>query len=171
MDKAVTKKSKGSETGKEIQAVRPTRALGPSDEVFRMFENMFPRGWLQPFRRDWPLWGELTAPLEARIPKVDIIDRDEELVVRAEIPGVEKNDLDISVSDDSVTIKGESKHEEKEEKGNYYRCEISRGAFTRTVALPNYVNSDGAKAKFKDGVLELILPKAEKAKRRSITVD
>jgi len=102
---------------------------------------------------------------------VDVIDRDDEVVVRAEVPGVEKDDLDVSVSDNAVTIKGETKREEKEEKGDYYRCEISRGTFARTVVLPDYVDSDSVKAKFEDGVLELTLPKVEKVKRRSIKID
>jgi HSP20 family protein len=111
------------------------------------------------------------APLEVRMPKVDVIDHDDEVVVRAEMPGVQKDDLDVSVSDNTVTIKGETKREEKKEKGDYYRCEISRGAFARTVALPAYVDANGAKAKFDAGVLELSLPKLEEAKRRTIKID
>ena len=171
MGKVKEKENKNSGASKEIQAARPTRALSPYEEMERMFENYFPRGWMRPFRTEWPSWGELTAPLEARMPKVDVIDRDEEIVVRAEIPGIEKDDLDISVSDNLLTIKGETKHEEKEEKGEYYRCEISRGTFSRTVALPSDVDSEGGKAKFKDGVLELTLPKIEKTKRRSIKIE
>jgi HSP20 family protein len=105
------------------------------------------------------------------MPKVDVIDRDEEVVVRAEVPGVEKDDLEVSVSDNTVTIKGETKHEQKEEKGNYFRSEISRGSFTRTVTLPGVVDTDKAKASFKDGVLELTMPKGEKARRRTVKVD
>jgi HSP20 family protein len=83
---------------------------------------------------------------------------------------VEKKDLEISTSDTSVTLKATTRHEEKEEKGDYYRCEITRGAFSRTVALPAQVESDKAKASLKDGVLELTLPKVEKSKRRTVTV-
>jgi HSP20 family protein len=69
-----------------------------------------------------------------------------------------------------VTIKGQTGHEEKEEKGEYYRCEISRGAFSRTVSLPAEVDADKAAAEFKDGVLEIRLPKLEHAKRRVLKV-
>ena len=69
------------------------------------------------------------------------------------------------------SIKGETKHEEKEEKGDYYRSETSRGAFSRMVSLPADVDESKAKASLKDGVLELTLPKVEKAKRRTIKVD
>jgi HSP20 family protein len=159
-------------TGKEIEVSRPTRVLTPFEEMDHWFENVFPRrGWMRPFRTEWPSWGELGAPFEGRVPKVDVIDRDDEIVVRAEVPGVEKDDLNVSVSDNAVTIKGETNREEKEEKGDYYRCEISRGSFVRTVALPNYVDTDSVKATFKDGVLELTLRKVEKAKRRSIKID
>ena len=99
---------------------------------------------------------------------VDVIDHDDEVVVRAEVPGVEKDDMEIYVSDNSATIKGEKKHEEKEEKGGYYRSEISCSAFTRTVMLPNVVATDKAKAKFKDGLLELTMPKIEKTRRHTI---
>jgi HSP20 family protein len=105
------------------------------------------------------------------MPRVDIIDRDKEIVVHAELPGVEKKDLDVTLTDTSVTIKGETRKESKEEKGDYYRCEISRGAFARSVALPAEVESANAKAQFKDGVLELTLPKKAVSKRRSIHID
>jgi HSP20 family protein len=159
-----------SEKGQEVQRVTPARALSPFDEMDRMFDSFFPRGWLRPSRWEWPSLGEL-APFEGKMPKVDVIDRDDEVLVRAEIPGVDKKDLDISMTENSVTIKGSTRREEKEEKGNYYRCEISSGAFTRTVALPGDVNADKAKATFKDGMLELNIPKVEKSKRRSIKVD
>jgi HSP20 family protein len=158
-------------TGKEIEVSRPARVLSPFEEMDRWFEHAFPRKWMQPFRMEWPSWGELAAPLEGRMPKVDVIDRDDELVVRAEVPGIDKDDLDVSVSDNTVTIKGETRHEEKQEKGDYYRCEISRGAFARTVPLPSDVDTDKVKSSFKDGVLELTLPKIAKAKRRTIKID
>lgn len=84
--------------------------------------------------------------------------------------GVDKKDIDISVGEDSVTIKGETRKEEKEEKGDYYRCEISSGSFSRTVALPAAVDGAKATATFKDGVLELTLPKLKATKRHKISV-
>lgn len=105
------------------------------------------------------------------MPRVDIIDRDEEIVVRAEIPGVDKKDLDVSLTDNTVTIKGSTHQEQKEEQGNYFRSEMARGSFARSVTLPGNVDGAGAKASFKDGVLELSLPKTENSKRRSIKVE
>lgn len=171
MAEAVKKETKGADTGKEVHGTRPVRALSPFPEMDHLFEGFFPRGWMRPHRWEWPSWDEVAAPFAGRMPKVDVIDRDGEIVVRAEVPGISKDDLDVSVSDNAVTIKGETKREQKEEKGDYYRCEISTGSFARTVALPDYVNPDAAKAQFRDGILELTLPKVEKSKRRSIRVD
>ncbi|MEJ2347405.1 MAG: Hsp20/alpha crystallin family protein [Gammaproteobacteria bacterium] len=163
-------KAEGAKGG-ELQTAAGRRAVSPFDEMDRLFENFFPRGWMRPFRWEWPSWGDSQVPIEARAPKVDVVERDNEIVVKAEVPGVKKEDLDVSVTSNTVTIKGTTSHEEKEEKGDYYRCEISRGSFSRTVALPGEVDSDGAKASFKDGVLELTMPKVETAKRRSVKVE
>jgi HSP20 family protein len=89
----------------------------------------------------------------------------------AEIPGVEKKDLDVSLSDSVVTIKGSTSHEGKEEKGDYHRSEISSGSFFRTLTLPADVDGAKAKATFKNGVLELVLPKLAYSRRRSILVE
>jgi HSP20 family protein len=161
-----------TEKGKEIQKAPPARALTPFEEMDRMMDRMFegfmPRGWMRPWRFEWPAMPELA---EIRMPSVDVVDRENEVLVRAEIPGVDKKDLDVTVTENTVTIKGSSKREEKEEKGDYYRCEISRGAFARTLTLPATVDSDRAKASFKDGVLELTLPKIEKSRRRNVTIE
>jgi HSP20 family protein len=145
----------------------PGRYRDPFSEFDRMVENFFPRGWLRPFRAEWPA----LPAFEAMLPRVDVIDREDHVAVRAELPGVKKEDLDISITADAVTIKGGTRREEKEERGDYYCCEISRGAFARTIALPCSVNTDKAKASFTDGILELTLPKAEEAKRRVIKVE
>lgn len=162
-------------TAKAGQPAAPARALSPFEEMDRVFERMeslFPRGWMRPLRWEHPAFGELTKSLELPpVPKVDVIDRDNEIVVRAEVPGVDKKDLDVSVTENTVTVKGTTSHEEKEEKGDYFRSEISRGSFSRTVGLPGNVDSGAAKASFKDGVLELVMPKVEESKRRSIKVD
>jgi len=163
-------KEEKKQSKQELQKAEPKRALSPFEEMDRLFEDYFSRGWMRPFRWEWPSLGEMAKPFEGKMPKVDVIERDDEVVVKAELPGVDKKDLDVSVTENSVTIKGTTSHEEKEEKGDYYRCEISRGAYARTVALPSYVDADKAKASFKDGVLELKLPKVEKAKRRSIEI-
>jgi HSP20 family protein len=137
----------------------------------RLVGRMLPRRWPHPFEWDQSLWGDLAARFEGKLPRVDVIDREDELVVRAELPGVAKNDLDVSMTDSSVTIKASTKQEEKEEKGDYYRCEITQGEFARTVTLPAAVDGAKAKAKFKNGLLELTLPKVEKSKRHSLEIE
>jgi HSP20 family protein len=144
----------------------PSRALRPFEE---MFDEFFGRGWLRPFR--FERMPELSAAWEGRLPKLDVIDRDNEVLVRAEVPGVKKEDLEISVSGDLFTIKGQTRREEKEENGDYYRCEVSQGSFSRTVTLPAMVDEAGAKAQLKDGMLEITLPKTEKSKKRAIKID
>jgi len=138
------------------------------DDMDRMFEDFFGRSWLRPFGG----WGRpLATELVPMLPKVDVVDRDDEVIVRAEVPGMEKDELDISISGNMLTLKGETRREEKEETGDYTRCEMSHGAFARTIALPAEVDEDKVKASLKDGVLELKLPKVEKSKRRAITID
>ena len=97
--------------------------------------------------------------------------RDRDLLVRAEIPGISKEDLSISLGDQTVTIRGETRKETKEEKGDYFRREISSGSFQRTLALPSAVAGDQAKASFNNGVLELVLPKIENAGARKLNID
>ena len=164
-------KLKPEAESKEVRTTEPTRSLTPFEEFDRYFENLFPRGWLRPTHWEWPTWAEATAPFGGKLPKVDIIDREKEVLIRAEVPGVEKDKLDISVSENAITIKGTAHHEEKEEKGEYYRCETSHGAFTRTVGLPTDVDSEHAKAKYKDGVLEVTVPKVKKAHRRTVKIE
>jgi HSP20 family protein len=163
------------EKGKETQKATPVHALSPFEEMDRWFDRWFEgraqRNWLRPFAWERPLLGELELPFETKMPKVDIVDQDDKIVVRAEVPGVDKKDLEISVTDTTVTLKGKSSHEQKEEKGNYYRCEISRGAFSRMLTLPHEVDADQAQASFKDGLLELTMPKLKKANRRTVKID
>lgn len=134
-------------------------------DVDRMFDDLFGRRLMRRFGLERPF-----AEAEGFLPSVDVIDRDDEVVVRAAVPGYRKEDIEISVSDSMLTIKGETKTEEKEEKGDYYRCEISQGSFSRMVELPASVDDTKAKATIKDGMLELTLPKIEKSRRHTISI-
>jgi HSP20 family protein len=155
---------------KELTEAVPRRELDVFDEMDRMFDTLLHRGWLRPFREFWPEWGRLEERIELSAPRVDLIDREEEILVRAEVPGVEKKDLHVDLSGQLLTIRGERRHEEKEEKGEYFRSEISRGTFSRTIRVPEDVELDKVKAEFKDGMLEIHLPKTHKTERRHIEV-
>ncbi|MBZ9559626.1 MULTISPECIES: Hsp20/alpha crystallin family protein [unclassified Modicisalibacter] len=145
------------------------QAMTPFEEFDRLLEHVFDRGWMRPLFKERQFWDrfDMAGP---RLPRVDLIDRDGEFVLRAEIPGVERDNLDVSIADNRVTIKGEQATTSKEEKGEYFRSEISRGTFARTLTLPGDVDPDKASASFQDGVLELILPKLKEARRRRIDI-
>jgi heat shock protein Hsp20 len=115
-------------------------------------------------------WNMPTLP-EISLPKVDILDHDNDIEVKAALPGVKKEDLEVSVTNQTITIRSCTKEEKKEEgKGKYFRREISRGEFQRTLSLPDNVDGDKAKASFKDGILTVTIPKTEKSKRKSIEI-
>jgi HSP20 family protein len=148
------------------------REMGLFDEMDRMFENFLQRGWLRPFDLEFPFRSEMMRePLGMRVPRVDIVERGDEFLVRAEIPGVDRKDLEVSLLDNAITLKGTS-HKEEEKKGeNYFHREIAQGSFTRTVVLPEEADTASARATFRDGVLVITLRKAEQRRRRTITVE
>lgn len=152
------------------QTAAPNLWMRPYEEFERFLDRLMVRNWPAPFNWEAPVWGDLMAPMDARIPSIDVLDRDDHLLVRAEVPGVNKDDLDVSISDDVLTIKGETKREDKQETGNYFRHEISRTAFARSVTLPVAVDADKISAALTDGVLEVTIGKAEAAKRRNVEV-
>jgi len=155
----------------EVAEPRSSQIFGPIEEVERLFDRLMPRGWLAPMAWNWPLWKGFDESLgNIRVPQLDVIDRDKDVLIRAELPGVEKKDLDVSLNETSLTIKGKTSREVTEEKKDYFRCEISRGSFSRTLAIPSGVNAAKTTASLKDGILEIILPKEESAQRRSVEV-
>lgn len=155
-------------TAKTGEVQKASSRMRPYEDIDRLFDDFFSRGWLRPLRERM---AELSLSWEGKMPKVDVVDRDNEVVVRAEVPGVNKEDIEISVTGNLFTIRGQTRHEEKEEKGDYYRCEVSQGSFARTLTLPAEVTETGAKAQLKDGMLEVTLAKAEQAKKRAIKID
>lgn len=155
--------------GGELRRATP-RGMSPFEGMDRLMERMM-QGFLTP-GLSRAMWGfPDVAGLEANAPRVDVIDRDEQVIVRAELPGVHKENVDVSVRDDSVTIKATSEHEEEQEEGEYYRHELVSGSFSRTIPLPTEVDGTKAKANFKDGILELTLPKVERAKSQRVPIE
>ena len=104
-------------------------------------------------------------------PAVDIFETEHELVLKADLPDVNPQDLDIHVENNTLTIRGERKFENQEKEENYLRIERAYGSFSRTFSLANTVNSDAIKADYKNGVLTLSIPKREEAKPKQIKVN
>ena len=104
-------------------------------------------------------------------PKVDIYETESSYVLNAELPGLSKEEINIDVNDNTLTLKGEKKFEEKVEKDNYVRVERSYGNFARSFTLSDDVAPEGIAANYKEGVLEVTLPKKEEAKPKEIKVE
>jgi len=146
--------------------VRRTAPLTRSMEEF--FENFPPRRWMEtfePFGWKWPTDIDLERSL-----RLDIIDRDKELVVRGELPGVEKDDVEVTIAGNRLMIEAEREFEEVDEKDEFYRHELGYGKLTRTVALPDEVDPDNIHAELKDGILKVTLPKIRAAERHTVKV-
>jgi len=130
-----------------------------------------------PFYADFDRWAEeaaktLTQTAEGTWhPKVDVSENENAYVLKAELPGVNKEDIKIDINNNALTLKGEKKFEEKTEKENHVRVERSYGSFSRTFALSDKVDTENVKASYKDGVLEITLPKKEEAKPREVKVE
>lgn len=122
-------------------------------EMNTLFDNFFRGFEIEPFK----------GRFGAFSPSIDVKESDKQISVTAELPGMDDKDIDISLTRDSLSIKGQKK-EEKEDKGkDYYRMERSYGSFSRTIPLPSEIDMDKVKAEFKKGILTVTLPKTEKA--------
>jgi len=147
----------------------PGRGMMPAlgEEMDRFMERFFGRGfapmWMPKLR--WP--GEMEMPSLA----VDVYEDANNVIMKAELPGMTKEEIDVEIAGDMITISGEKKKEEKIEKGDYHRMERSFGSFRRSISLPAEVQSAKAKAKFKDGMLEIKVPKTKEAKEKKVKVE
>lgn len=104
-------------------------------------------------------------------PAVDVYETPNDVVVRVELPGIDPKDVDIQVTQDALTIKGQYKSEQEEKGRNYYTRELRSGSFVRTLALPGDIQSDQAKASYRNGIFEIRVPKGERVKPKSVKVD
>jgi HSP20 family protein len=160
------------DTAIDIKKAPPARATATvpdawrslRNEIDRMFDR-FDRGFRRSIFDLSPFW-PAEPSFEGNVPAVDVTENDKAYTITAELPGIEEKDVDVSVSDDMLTIKGE-KRQEKEEKGkNYYVSERSYGSFQRSFRLPTGVDQDKASATFSKGVLTLVLPKTAEAQKQ-----
>ena len=104
-------------------------------------------------------------------PAIDVYDSKDNVMVKADIPGMSKDEIDVSVRNDTLMIKGEKKHEKETNEKDYVKTERFYGAFNRALRLPSEVDASRVEATYKNGVLELILPKKEESKPKQITID
>jgi HSP20 family protein len=152
---------------KELAPYRPRKISSMLEDMDRMFEGFLGRPfgprWLPSIR--WP------EEMEISYPAVDIFEDNKHVTVKAELPGMTKEELDVNITEEAITISGEKKKEEKVEEKEYYRVERSHGSFSRTFSFPTEVQSAKARASFKDGVLEVSIPKTEAAKKKKIKVE
>jgi HSP20 family protein len=155
-------KEKESKKATEIMP-QSSGGLLSFDEFDDFFDNFLSRRWPRLLDLGYP------GGLEKGFPKVDIIDHDHEIEVQAALPGVKKEDLDVSINNQTITIRASTKEEKKEE-GKYFRREITRGEFQRTLSLPENIDNEQVTASFKDGILKVTIPKTEKSKRKSIEI-
>ncbi len=138
-----------------------------------------PFGELEKMRGEMDrLWDSFfeTRPLkqrgtpEAWMPSLDVSETKGEIVVKAELPGIDPKEIDLSLSDGVLSIKGEKRQEKEEKEADYHLVERSYGSFTRLVRLPKDVKGDKISATYKDGVLRVTLPKSEEAKKKEIKI-
>jgi HSP20 family protein len=151
--------SRGRKEGASMSLIRwePFRALRRRDDVFdELFRDMFRRPAFE--------------PVELLEPAVDVAESDGEVIVKMEVPGVEKDQLQLTVSDDHLTVRGETRKESEEKRKNYYSQEIRYGAFQRSIPLPVEVDAAKAHAELKNGMLKIALPKSKQPKAQEIKV-
>lgn len=151
------------EPGRASRGLRtwePFRELNTlHDEMDRFFASLWPNG-----EREAAV-GAVWAPT------IDVYEEKDQYVIKAELPGVKREDVTLSVEQDVLTIKGERRYEKEEKEEGFLRKESAYGAFQRALQLPQSVKTEAVNAEFKDGVLKITLPKADVAKSREIKID
>jgi HSP20 family protein len=130
-------------------------------ETTRFFEEFF---------NDFPVGGVLSPTKENWLPAVDILEKDGNLVLRAELPGINEKEIDLKLEGNLLTLKGERKMEKDEGKGSYHRIESYYGSFSLSFTLPDTVDPEKIKAEFKNGILTVTLPQKPEVRPREIPV-
>lgn len=146
------------------------RFLSPFDEMEKWLENV----WARPYSLfHSPLWPERSTEAEELLPSVDIYEEGNELIVKTDLPGVKKEDLQIDIADNLVRISGKKEREEKVKSEHYYRFERAHGSFSREFELPSGMDTEKARAHYANGVLEVRIPRSGEAaaKSRKISIE
>jgi HSP20 family protein len=153
--------------GQRVSTRRPFIDLARWDhDMDRMMEDFLGRR-MRPW---WPERWFRGDGLELRTPAVDLFEEKDDIVVKVELPGLDKDNIEVNLTDSRLTIKGEKKKEEEVKEENYYRSERAYGSFVRNIELPKAVHTDKVKASFKNGILEVRIPKTEEAKAKEVKV-
>lgn len=143
----------------------PFRPMRDLEDLEGRFDNiLFGRPFMSRMSRRFP------TEVEEWMPAVEMLEKTDKFVVRADLPGMKKEDVDISVSDNNLTIKGERKTESETKEEDYYCCERSYGSFFRSISLPSNIDADKVSASLDEGVLEIKLPKTTQAKAKKVSV-
>jgi len=133
------------------------------EEIDTIFDHFFGRGMGREL--------EQQEGMGFRSPVVDMEETDKDIIIKAEIPGLDTKDFQISLAENTLTIKGEKKEEKEEKKKNYHMLERRYGSFYRSISLPCYVETDKVEASYKNGILTITLPKAAPTDAKQITVN
>jgi len=149
-----------------LELWRPRGGLARSSfrGLAREMDDLFDR-----FFRDWP-WSRFTGEGRGWAPAVDMVDRPDEIVVRADVPGLSEKDIDVTVDSGILTIRGERKDEWEAKEDDYYASERWVGSFSRSLSLPSGVDPDRIKATLKHGVLEVRIPKTKQAAGKRVEI-
>jgi HSP20 family protein len=149
---------------KEVMKMAKLAKWNPIKEMLDLRDD-FDRFIDRFFSKDFDIWEGQRAF------DVDIYEDADNVVIKAEIPGMNKEDISVSLTEDTVTISGKKSEEKKVEKENYYRKEIRTGSFSRSFTLPCAVDKEKVKATYKNGILEIVLPKSEKEKEKEVKIE
>lgn len=142
-----------------VRSLRPIEKL--RREMDRLFDDMLPVKWV----------GMVDNEIDQWTPKTDMSETDDEYIIDLDLPGIPKENIEITYRDNQLTIKGENNRENEEKKENYLRKERYSGQFVRSFTLPVSVKDDKIKANFKNGVLNVKVPKAEVKKPKKVNID
>jgi HSP20 family protein len=144
--------------------IRPWRPFRELEEMEQRFEEAFGRPFLP------MLWRRLPAEERGWAPPIEVFEKEDKFVVKADLPGMKREELDVSMVGDTLTIKGERKSETEVKEEDYYCCERAYGSFLRSITVPTGVDTEKIEASYENGVLEVILPKAPEVKPKKVDV-
>jgi HSP20 family protein len=142
----------------------PWRLFRELEETGRQFDSLFETSF-------WPaVWRRLPAQEREWSPAIEVFEKEDKYVIRAELPGLKEEDVEVSVSDETLTMKGEKKTEHEVKEEEYHWSERTYGSFLRTIRLPSNVDAEKIEAEYENGIMEITLPKMAEVKPKKIAV-